>query len=203
MRWINPGGGTARVGARPSYLLLVLAGGACAVLLAACSTGQESTVGQGDNGQGGTPSAGSSSSSSASSPSDKNAKVGQALNITGNGGLKVSVTLESVKTATKGEGAIAEPPKNGLYLVGDFLIVDQAGDYDFNLLYLKYQAPDGTTFTGLDGNAATAGFEPSLSAGTLHAGQRTRGVVAFDVPAAGGVIQLTDPLGSVVGQWTL
>ena len=132
-----------------------------------------------------------------------NASVGQALHVTGNDGLDASVTLLSVTHAAKGPGDAAMPAKNGVYVAAKFAISDVAGKYDFNLLYLKFQVADGTTYTGLDGNAAFAGFEPSLSAGSLNPGQKTGGFVAFDVPSAHGTIQLTDPLGGVVGQWTV
>lgn len=169
-----------------------------AVVVAAVSTrGGGNTI----TGQRSAVSGGSTTDTSVGQISD--AAVGQALHVTGNGGLDATVVLESVTTARVGPGSIAEAPKNGNYVVGKFVITDNSGSYAFNVLYLKFQTSDGSTFTELDGNAVTAGFEPSLSAGSLNPGQKTGGVVAFDVPATHGLIQLTDPLGGVVGQWTV
>lgn len=77
----------------------------------------------------------------------------------------------------------------------------RSGRFAVNPLYFKYQLANGRTYDTLDGNAAFAGFEPQLASETLSAGQSTRGYVAFDVPAGGRLIQLTDPLFSTVGQW--
>jgi hypothetical protein len=156
-------------------------------------TGQKSTVTGSDK----------STSADTSATAPQNAAVGQGLHVTGNEGVDATVVLSTVTVATKGPGGIAEAPKNGHYVVGKFLITDTAGAYNFNPLYLKFQSADGTTYGALDGNSATAGFEPALSAGSLSAGQKTGGVVAFDVPEVHGTIQLTDPLGGVVGQWTV
>ena len=131
------------------------------------------------------------------------APVGHALTITGDGGLAASVTVVSVKTATAGTGPLAEAPQNGVYVIADVLIEVTGGTYDFNPLYFHFQASDGTTYDGFDGNGMTAGFEPMLGSGTLAAGQRTRGVVVFDVPAPHGEIVLSEPLGAQLGGWTL
>jgi hypothetical protein len=164
-------------------------------------TGQKSTVTGSDTSTSAPDTSATTSDTSATTP--QNAAVGQGLHVTGNEGVDATVVLSSFITATKGPGEGAEAPKNGHYVVGKFLITDTAGTYNFNLLYLKFQTADGTTYTGLDGNSAYAGFQPSLSAGSLSAGQKTGGVVAFDVPEVHGIIQLTDPLGGVVGQWTV
>jgi hypothetical protein len=61
---------------------------------------------------------------------------------------------------------------------------------------------DGTTYDSSSGNAVTAGFEPTLDSGvSLSAGQKTRALAVFDVKTKGGLIQLTDALGVVLGQW--
>ena len=175
-------------------LIAIIAGVSSSVGGGNAITGQKSTV----VGSSGSPATGSDKTTAT-----KNAAVGQALHVTGNDGLDANVTLLSVMHAVKGPGAAAMPAKNGVYVAAKFVISDIAGKYDFNLLYLKFQVADGTTYTGLDGNASLAGFEPSLSAGSLNPGQKTGGFVAFDVPSAHGTIQLTDPLGGVVGQWTV
>jgi hypothetical protein len=149
------------------------------------------------------PSGGAAGSSSPSSAAATNASIGQAIHVADSSGLSADVTVEKVTYATTGQGAIAQPPANGVYAVADVLIKVAGGDYSFNPLYFKYQTSDGTTSDSFSGNGLTAGFDPTLSSGTLHAGQQTRGNVVFDVKSKGGVMQVTDPLGSVVGQWTL
>jgi hypothetical protein len=133
------------------------------------------------------------------------AKVGQSITVTGNGNLKAVVRLASARVhGAPKDASIGSPPANGEYVVADVTISDVSGQYDFNPLYFNYVTATSHSFTSLDGNAAMAGFDPSLSAGTLSAGDRTGGFVTFDVPkGAGAEIQLTDPLGSVIGTWKL
>ena len=125
-------------------------------------------------------------------------------NITNAAGVDAFVTVESVKySAESAIGAIGQQPKNGSYAIADVLIQVNAGNYDYSEGRVKYQEPDGTTYDLLSGNAASAGFDPSLGQGSLSAGQKTRGYVTFDVKSRGGLIQLTDILGAVIGQWTV
>lgn len=148
-------------------------------------------------------SSGTPAGSTTPSATAQNVALGAAVHVTDSSGGSAFVTVESVKFATAGSGPIAQPPKNGTFAIADVLIQDDAGAYNFNPLYVKYQEPDGTTSDAFSGNAITAGFDPTLSAGTLSPGQKTRGNVVFDVKVKGGLIQVTDPLGSVVGQWTV
>ncbi len=173
----------------------IISVGVLTAALAGCSasgnlTGQKSTVQQG---------AGTSTAPKAATK----AKVGDSLHVTGPNGLDASVALVSVTGAAKGAGDLAETPKNGTFAVADILITVAAGDYSYNALYFKFQVADGTSYDFLAGNGSSSGFDPFLSSGTLHAGQKTRGKIAFDVPAAHGTIQLSDPLGGVVGEWTV
>jgi LysM repeat protein len=168
-----------------------------ALLLAAVSgcdakgnlTGQKSTVQS------------SPGTSKAKPAGPQAAKVGQTLRITGDGGLSAAVTVSRVVAHAKGQGELAEPSKNGVYEVAHVTIAVTAGDYDFNPLYFKWVSAAGDAYSSFDGNGATAGFDPALSSGTLHAGQRAGGYVTFDVPKGHGTVQITDPLGGVVGEW--
>jgi hypothetical protein len=146
----------------------------------------------------------SSTGASSSAPRSDVASVGQTLSITGNDGLKATVTVVSLHGyTTPHDTTIGEAPANGSYQVADVSIKVNSGQYDFNPLYFKYQAANDQTYNAFDGHAMTAGFQPMLDAGTLNPGQTTRGYVVLDVPAGGKDIQLTDPLGSVIGQWNL
>lgn len=177
----------------------VVAACAASVLLAGCAGLSEDTTATGKKAE--VVPAGASTGAGQSA---KDAKVGQAIRVTGPEKLDASVTLVSAKPYRKGKGDYASPPEKGAFVVADLLVAVRGGRYAVNPLYLKYQAPDGTTFDSMSGNAITAGFDPQLSAGDIAAGQRTRGLVTFDVPAgAGARVQLTDELGSVIGQWAL
>jgi len=172
---------------------------ASALLIAGCSGLSEDTTATGKKAE-----VVAAGSSTGAGQSGKDAKVGQAIRVTGPDKLDASVTLVSAKPNKKGKGEFASPPEKGTYVVADVLVAVKGGRYAVNPLYLKYQAADGTTFDSTTGNAITAGFDPQLAAGDIAAGQRTRGFVTFDVPAgAGGKVHLTDELGSVVGQWAL
>lgn len=139
----------------------------------------------------------------------QNLAIGKTLHVTSNAiGNAVSastafITVESVKFALSPTTDIGMGPKNGVYAVADVLIQVDSGQYSFNPLYVKYQEPDGTTYDMTSGSAMFAGFDPALGMASLSAGQKSRGNVAFDVKTRGGLIQLTDPLGAVIGQWTV
>ena len=139
---------------------------------------------------------------SASGSAAKSAAVGQALNITGDGGLVATVTLASVTPHATGTGDIAQAPKKGMYVVANVKIAVTSGTYNFNPLYFKDISSDDNAYTVLDGNGTSAGYDPALDSGALTAGSRTGGNLTFDVPSAHGTLQLTDPLGSVIGSWT-
>jgi len=127
--------------------------------------------------------------------------VGQPLVITGNGGLRANVTVRSVTQSTHPYGTTnSEPPANGAYAVADISISVKAGSYRFEPLYFIYQSADGRTYRAFGGNAWSATYS---SAGTLSSGQSNRYYVTFDVASPGRDIQVTDPLGTVVGRWNL
>jgi hypothetical protein len=167
-------------------------------IIAGCgSTGQEGTPESPEN------TAGTNPTPSGSTPAgSKRAKVGQALLVTDASGLKAKVTPTSFATHKEGSGQFAEKPKNGLFAVANVKIAVESGDYDFNPLYFKLVI-SGDAYDAFDGNAMFSGFEPMLDAGTLRAGQSTGGYVVFDVPGPRGVLQLTDPIGGVVGEWNV
>lgn len=145
---------------------------------------------------------GSPAGSSTPSSAAQNLAIGKALKVSDSSGASAFVTVESVTYATKGTGPIAQPPAHGMYAVVNVLFQDDAGQYTTNPLYVKFQTADGTTTTAFDGNSISAGFDPTLGTSTLNPGQKTRGNVVFDVKSKGGLIQVTDPLFQVVGQWT-
>jgi Domain of unknown function (DUF4352) len=132
--------------------------------------------------------------------------VGQALKVTDDQGTTAFITVESVKySPTNAVAALVSeyPPKNGLFAVVNVLVEVDAGAYPFNSVYFKWQTPDATTYSVIDGNAVFAGFEPAFGSGKLSTGQKTRGNVVFDVPTKGGLLQLTSPTLDVIGQWTM
>lgn len=140
--------------------------------------------------------------SSTPSTAAKNLAVGAALKVTDISGGSAFVTVESITYSKAGNGVLAQLSANGVYAVVNVLVQDDAGQYSANPFYVKFQAADGTTYDAYSGNAATAGFDPQLSASTLNPGQKTRGNVVFDIKDKGGLVQITDSLLQVIGQWT-
>lgn len=131
-------------------------------------------------------------------PSKPVVAVGQPLVITGNG-LQAKVTVLSVTQSVHPYlTAVSIPPENGTYAVVTASISVKAGSYRWDPLYFTYQAANGRTYKAFDGNAWWAAYSP---ANVLSAGQSIRVQITFDVPAVGRDIQLTYPLGTVVGQW--
>jgi hypothetical protein len=99
-------------------------------------------------------------------------------------------------------GTVAHPQK-GRFAVADIEIAGVQGNYAYSPLDFKYQAGGGATY-GAAAGGELFGFDPSLGAGTLQPRQRTRGLVVFDVPKGPGRdIQVTDPVGHVLGEWKL
>lgn len=151
-------------------------------------------------------SAGTPAGDTTPSATAQNLAIGKTLHVTSDAlgnAISAFITVESVKFTLSPIADIGLGPKNGVFTVVDMLIQVDAGRFDYNPSYVKYQEPDGTTYDYLS-SASGAGFDPSLSYGSLSAGQKTRGNVTFDVKAkGGGVIQLTDAIGTVIGQWTV
>jgi hypothetical protein len=143
-------------------------------------------------------------SSSQSSGGSTVVPLGTSIHVTGDAGLSADVTVLRVGYHAKGHGEFAQAPANGQFAVADVRIVVHGGSYDFNSLYFKFQAVGDTTYDALGGNAISAGFDPTLDSGSLGSGQSTRGFITFDVPKGTGQdVQLTDQLGSVIGEWRL
>lgn len=143
------------------------------------------------------------SSSPNSSTSTKPVALGQAVKATDSSGATATITVTSVTFATSGKGVLAQPPANGFYAVANVLVQGTGGQYPYDPVYLKYQEPDGTTYQYASGNSITAGFDPLLQSGTIGPGQKAQGNVVFDVKTKGGILQMSDSLGNIVGQWTI
>ena len=171
-----------------------------ALALAGCSTATQTAAPAASQ-----PADASTPAAASQAPSNQ-FKVGQAGHVTGDAGLDATVTLVSLKFyAAPKDTTMGSAPANGQFAVADVLISVKAGSYDYNPLYFKYQAGDATTYDSMSGNADLAGFDPSLSSGTLTAGQKTRGFITWDVPKGktGVDVQLADPIGSILGQWNV
>ena len=117
------------------------------------------------------------------------------------GTIDADVTVVSAKTYRSGRGALADAPEHGRYLVVEVLVTVKAGTLSYNPFDWSYQHPDGTTYSYGQGNAIFAGFEPRFDSGDLKAGQKTRGLITFDVKyAKGGIIQYS-PGQSTIASW--
>jgi hypothetical protein len=70
---------------------------------------------------------------------------------------------------------------------------------------LEYVTSGGQVYPAWDGNSASSAFASKTYLGSSPAGVadngRTSVTVVFDVPSRGGVIQMTDSLGKVIGRW--
>lgn len=115
---------------------------------------------------------------------------GATFTLTNGQELKATV-VAMLATHLVGDGPLAQKPAKGVYEVANIHVAVQAGTLEYNTLDFKFLASDGNAYTHVDGNAATAGFDPSYGSGTLTAGQARGGNVVFDVPPGGGTLQMT------------
>lgn len=95
-------------------------------------------------------------------------------------------------------------PQHGGWLLITVDIVATKGSTDFNPLYFTLIGPDGSRWNP---DLTTGGYSPALAAGTLNAGSKTHGYVAFDVPQSatghGAKVAATSPLGSDIAYWAV
>ena len=119
------------------------------------------------------------------------------------GSVDAVVTVVSAKTYKAGKGEFADPPKNGRYVVVDVLVSVKRGTLSYNPFDWSYQHPDGTVYSYGDGNSVFAGYNPQFNSGDLRTGQKTRGLITFDVKyVRGGSVQYTAG-DTVIAEWTV
>jgi hypothetical protein len=129
-------------------------------------------------------------------------KLGQKITVDGFGGSS-EFTVRAGKQHTSAPQSSFFKPDNGIFYAAPVEIKAIKGSVyacpcDFALI-----AKDGTVYEGTIG----IGFDNALDPAQLNAGQRTTGVVVFDVPKAalaGGRIELREGLGNQPrGYWQL
>ncbi len=88
----------------------------------------------------------------------------------------------------KSNDEFSQPKAGNKYVEADILIENGGSEpIDYNILDFKLQDNEGYSYNTAFGGSS----EPSLSAGTLQKGQKTRGFVSFEIPKKNKAEQLT------------
>jgi len=170
------------------------------------SIAQDPTTPSGDSKVDQTP---TDTPTSGADPSAINVAIGSTVNITSSEDSALNVDVKVNSVASHLYPADWDPtfmdssnrPKNGRFLTINVTVAVQGGSYDYNEWDFGVQEADGTAYSVMDGNATSGDFEPSLSSGTLHAGQKIRGNVTFDVPLTKGAVVTLSNGGELLGSW--
>ncbi len=170
---------------RTRVLIAITATALAIAPLAACSTSDSTskvvaTSGVPDNG---------------GEPAADAARIGATLEIV-DGDNKAQVTIADLAPTTPSQFA---SPSGELYSI-DITVQALEGKVNVNPLYFTAKTADGTTLT-----ADLIGVDDQITVTELPAGQKVRGLVAFDVPVGKPITQIvfTGPLGEQLGIWNV
>jgi hypothetical protein len=131
-------------------------------------------------------------------------KIGESVAFSRQGGsTEGTITVSEAHYTTKSGDSFSKAQHGG-WLLATVDITVAKGKMAFNPLYFKLVAPDGANY---DIDPGAAGYSPDLKSGDLNAGDKTHGIVAFDVQKAaagtGAKIQATDELLNTYASWKL
>jgi hypothetical protein len=112
----------------------------------------------------------------------------------------VTITVDPVNTPTVSADGFGDTPQNGLFIVTKVHFQVTSGSLDYNLFNFQLQLPDGTVYQPGNGNALSAGIDPTLDSGNLTAGQQVAGFIVFDANAPHGTINYK-PSDSIIASW--
>jgi hypothetical protein len=116
----------------------------------------------------------------ADAPKSKTAQLGQTIEFIGAlGGQVVNYTLVADKTYTTSP-KYNQKPEKGLYYVVNATIEAKKGSAYASVYDFAFIAADGSVFEA----TLALGFDNVLTAAQLNEGQKTAGLVVFDVPQA-------------------
>lgn len=123
---------------------------------------------------------------SAEATSPLKSAVGSALTITQDGRDAGELTLVKVEQSKRPRSEFGEPPSNDRFVYATILF-DARRSLEISPLDFAFLADDGTRYEYSDGNALSAPADV-MESRTVSAGQKARGVLAFDVPVGKGEI---------------
>lgn len=121
--------------------------------------------------------------------------IGETVNYKTSNDKKIQVTVSNLNKQASSNNELVQP-KKGRFITSDVTITYTGGGSGTYLVI-----PTDFSFIGNDGTVyeaellASAGFHNGMDVLTLNVGQKTQGLVAFDVDASkveGGKIQLSD-----------
>jgi hypothetical protein len=113
--------------------------------------------------------------------------IGQPVTLTRGGKALGTITVTDVKQVAKPANDFVGSPKHGTYWVAS--VTHTATDeMSYSLLDWKIKDDAGQQYTSSFFDATD---EPSLSSGTLRAGEKASGTVTFDAPKAGSSLVLS------------
>ncbi|OFI39471.1 hypothetical protein BIU82_14195 [Arthrobacter sp. SW1] len=118
----------------------------------------------------------------------KGAVVGKPFSANMRNGNTARITIVSAKRVASLDSAFSTPPKNGSYLVLDVLWETEAGSTSSNPLYFAAKDSNGRK------GALNMFAEGQLAVGDVLPGDKSRGLIVFDITAGPVTISISDPL---------
>ncbi len=123
------------------------------------------------------------------------AKIGETFNVTGTDEndvlYRADVTVNSMKdlgsSLPANEFADAQKAEHGRLVVFTITYAQTLGAFPYNSSDWEVRMPDGQEYTG-DAVIATSELHlgQDLTSGTLHKGDRAKGIITFDIPKTHG-----------------
>jgi hypothetical protein len=130
------------------------------------------------------------------------AAAGQTINLSTDAGDSVDVTLGKVAFWRRGGGDDPTGPQYARFLVVKATLQATSGSFDYNADDFYVRMGDGQRYDQGGGNVCCSNdFGQQLQYGTLHAGQRVKGVLVFDIPRGHGAIVYGTGRQDDVAEW--
>jgi len=135
------------------------------------------------------------------------AKIGETFNATMTDGSDVISRADVTVNKMTDLGATIEPADEyssadhatkGRFVVFTITYADTTGAFDYNEFDWSVRMPDGQVFGSAVVMNDLSRFGQPLNSGTMHEGQRAKGILTFDIPRTHGTLVYT--LDSISGQ---
>lgn len=131
-------------------------------------------------------------------------KVGDTVTVTQDGTDVGTMTVSKLETSTMPYDEYGSKPKNGVFLIFSVELAATANQMDVYEDDFYVTMSDGTRFDqGNDNSWDAIDLDDTLGYITLNAGEKTSGVLVFDVPEEHGTLAWAPNYeGGPVGAWT-
>jgi len=132
--------------------------------------------------------------------------------VSGTDGNQVPISADITVNATHSLQVVKDPSgfaeldqraTNGRFLIATITYKATSDGFDYNPLDWTVRMPDGQSYdAGAVSDTSGLHLGQELSSGTLHDGQRAKGLVTFDVPATHGLLVYSAGIDDDVAEWS-